>query len=198
VTPTYPTTTPLAPKVLADLLPRSVLVDTALVVGAAGLVGALAQWTIPFTPVPLTGQTLGVLLAGTALGWRRGALAMSLYLLGGLAGIPWFADHNSGYVGATFGYIVGFVVAGAVAGWLASRGNDRHVLAAYGSMAVAEAIIYLFGVSWLKVDLHVSWSQAIAYGFTPFILGDLVKAALAGLALPSAWRLVARATQAPR
>src|SRR5271154_2068141 len=102
-----------APVVLADLIPGSVARDMLLVVGAAAFVGLLAQISIrlSFTPVPITGQTLGVLLAGTALGWRRGAAAMALYALAGVAGVPWFAGRTSGYASASFGYIIGFFVA---------------------------------------------------------------------------------------
>jgi len=104
------------PLVLADLLPGTLLRDVLLVVGAAGFVGVLAQISIhlSFTPVPITGQTLGVLLAGTALGWKRGTAAMVLYTLAGLIGVPWFAGHESGYVGADFGYIVSFVLCAAL------------------------------------------------------------------------------------
>ena len=117
-------------RVLADVVPGTLLADTALVVGGAALVGALAQITIHlgFTPVPVTGQTLGVLLCGSALGWRRASLSMGLYIAAGLAGLPWFAGHASGYPVATFGYLLGFVLAGSVLGWLASRGNDRNVI----------------------------------------------------------------------
>jgi biotin transport system substrate-specific component len=95
------------PLVLADLLPGTLVRDVLLVIGAAGFVGALAQISIhlSFTPVPITGQTLGVLLAGTALGWKRGTAAMILYGLAGLAGVPWFAGHTSGYVGASFAVV---------------------------------------------------------------------------------------------
>ena len=104
--------------------------DVLLVAGAAAFVGALAQISIhlSFTPVPITGQTLGVLLAGTALGWRRAAAAMALYAIAGVAGVPWFAGHASGYVGASFGYIVGFFFAATACGYLAERGADRSVL----------------------------------------------------------------------
>src|ERR1700690_4067667 len=104
------------PLVLADLLPGTLVRNVLLVLGAAGLVGGLAQISIhlSFTPVPITGQTLGVLLAGTALGWKRGAAAMALYGLAGVIGVPWFAGHESGYVGASFGYIVGFVLCAAL------------------------------------------------------------------------------------
>jgi len=183
-------------RVIADVVPRSLMAEVVLVVGAAALVGLLAQIAIPlrFTPVPVTGQTLGVLLAGTALGWRRASLSMGLYVVAGLAGVPWFAGHASGYASATFGYLLGFVVAGSALGWLASRGNDRTVPRALVSMVLGEVLIYAFGVPWLAVSLHVSLVKALTLGLTPFVAGDLIKAALAGLALPSSWRLVERMT----
>ena len=109
------------PLVLADLLPGTLVRDVGLVVGAAGFVGLLAQISIhlSFTPVPITGQTLGVLLAGTALGWRRAAAAMALYAVAGVAGVPWFAAHSSGYASASFGYILGFFLAATLCGYLA-------------------------------------------------------------------------------
>jgi biotin transport system substrate-specific component len=186
-------------RVLADVVPQSWLVEVALIVGAAALVGALAQVSIhlSFTPVPLTGQTLGVMLVGTALGWRRAFVAMSLYLVAGLAGLPWYAGHAHGYAAsaASFGFIVGFVVAGPVLGWFASRGTDRNIIRAFVAMAIGDAIIFLIGVTWLKYDLHLSVSSAIAGGFTPFIGVELIKAGISGVALPSSWRLVDRMTK---
>jgi biotin transport system substrate-specific component len=184
-------------RVLADFLPRTLVADTLLVVGAAGLVGVLAQISIhlPHTPVPITGQTLGVLLAGSALGWRRAGLSMSLYLVAGLAGVPWFAGGASGYVGATFGYLLGFVAAGVLLGWLAAKGSDRNIVRAAISMVLAEVLLYVIAVPWLAIDLHVSIAKAISLGMWPFVAGDIVQAALAGVALPSAWRLVSRTTK---
>lgn len=178
--------------VLADLASDTLFADTLLVVGAAALVGLLAQVSIhlSFTPVPITGQTLGVLLAGSALGWRRASLAMSLYVVAGIAGIPWFAGHASGYPTATFGYLLGFVAAGALTGWLAERGNDRNVVRAAVSMVAGEVLIYAIAVPWLAVALHVTLFKAVTLGMTPFIAGDLIKAGLAGVALPSSWHLV--------
>ncbi len=190
----------LAPprRVLADLVSRSALTDLALIVGGAALTGALAQISIHlgFTPVPVTGQTLGVMLVGTALGWRRALAAMGLYVGAGLVGLPWFATHQSGYVGANFGYLIGFVLAGAALGWVAARGADRRIDRAFLAMAVGDAIVFLVGVTWLKFDLHVSVATAISLGFTPFIWGELIKAGVAGVALPSSWRLVDRAERA--
>jgi len=184
-------------RVLADAVPRSLVADAALVSGAAAFVGLLAQITIhlSWTPVPVTGQTLGVMLAGTALGWRRAALSMSLYVVAGLAGLPWFANHASGYVNANFGYLVGFIASASVLGFLAGRGSDRTVTSALGSMFIGELVVFAIAVPWLAGALHVSLSKAVALGLTPFVLGEAIKIALAGLALPSTWRLVDKAAQ---
>ena len=179
-------------RVLADLLPHSLVMDIVLVVAGASLTGLLAQWVVPFSPVPMTGQTLGVLLAGASLGAVRGGLSMVLYVGAGMIGMPWFAAGASGYPAATFGYLLGFIVAAAVLGAIAQSGRDRHVMQAIWAMFLAEAIIYAFGVTWLKVDLHVSWQLAVEYGFTPFIVGDLVKMVVAALMLPAAWQIIDR------
>jgi biotin transport system substrate-specific component len=182
------------PLVLADLLPGTLVRDALLVVGAAGFVGALAQISIhlSFTPVPITGQTLGVLLAGTALGWKRGTAAMLLYAVAGLIGLPWYADHQSGYVGASFGYIIGFVLCAALCGFLAERGADRSILKSVPAMAAGEIVMYGVGVLWLGLDLHVGPGKAISLGLTPFLAGDAIKAGLAALLLPGAWKLADR------
>lgn len=180
------------PAVLVDLIAGSLVRDACLVVGAACLVGLLAQVSIhlSFTPVPITGQTFGVLLAGTALGWRRGAAALSLYAVGGVAGIPWFAGHSSGYVGASFGYIVGFVLCAILCGYLAERGADRSIRKSVPAMVAGEIVIYGCGVGWLAASLHVGLAEAISLGFVPFVAGDAIKAALVAGALPGAWKLV--------
>jgi biotin transport system substrate-specific component len=182
------------PLVLADLIPGRLTRDCVLVVAGAGFVGLLAQISIhlSFTPVPVTGQTLGVLLAGTTLGWRRGTAAMLLYALAGIAGVPWFAAGASGYVGANFGYILGFILCALVCGRLAERGGDRRLLRSIPSMLVGEVLMYTVGVAWLAVDVHVGAGRAIALGLTPFIWGDVIKAALAALVLPSTWKLLGR------
>ena len=185
---TLPRRTPI---VLADLIPGTAVRDALLVVGGAGFVGLLAQVSIHLsgTPVPITGQTLGVLLTGTALGWRRGLAAMLLYAGAGLFGVPWFAGHASGYVGASFGYIVGFILCALVCGALAERGADRSLLGSIPAMVVGEIVMYGVGVTWLAFDLHVGAAKAISLGFTPFIAGDAIKAGLAALLLPTAWKL---------
>ena len=178
--------------VLVDLLPGALARDALLVVGAACLVGLLAQVSVhlSFTPVPITGQTLGVLLAGTALGSRRGAAAMAVYGFGGVAGIPWFAGHAHGYVGASFGYVVGFVLCAGVCGYLAERRADRSIAKSIPAMAVGEVVIYLCGVTWLALSLHLGIARALALGFVPFVVGDAIKAAMAAVMLPGAWKVV--------
>jgi biotin transport system substrate-specific component len=180
-----------SPLVLADLLPGAAVRDGLLVVGAAAFVGLLAQISIhlSFTPVPITGQTLGVLLAGTALGWWRAGAALVLYAVAGVVGVPWFAGHSSGYASASFGYIVGFMAAAVLCGYLAGRGADRSVLRSLPAMIAAEVVIYVFGLTWLAIDLHLGASATIADGLTPFLAGDAVKAAIAAGLLPAAWWL---------
>ena len=182
------------PLVLADLVSTSLLQDALLVAGAAGFVGLLAQisFHISGTPVPITGQTLGVLVSGTALGWKRGAAAMTLYGVAGVAGVPWFTGHASGYVGATFGYIVGFVLCAALCGFLAERGADRSLVKSVPAMVAGEILLYAVGVTWLGVSLHVGPHEAIVLGLRPFLIGDAVKAAIAAALLPGAWKLVAK------
>ncbi|MFG3204768.1 biotin transporter BioY [Streptomyces sp. NPDC048192] len=176
--------------VLADLLPASRVRDAALVVGGAVLTGLAAQVAVPVpgSPVPVTGQTFAALLVGTALGARRGFLSLALYALAGVAGVPWFADGASGAGMVSFGYVVGMLLASAAVGALARRGADRSPLRMAGTMVLGEAIIYAVGVPYLALAAHVSLTQAVALGLTPFLLGDALKAALAMGALPAAWK----------
>ena len=180
--------------VLADTLPAFAVRDVLLVAGFAALVGLLAQVVIPlpFTPVPITGQTFGVLLGGMALGWRRAVAGMAVYVGLGLVGLHWFAGGTGGVsvIGApSFGYLIGFIVAAAVLGRLAELRFDRNPLSVIGAMVVGNLIIYVFGVSWLMAAIHVDLAQGVALGLTPFLLGDAIKALLAAGLLPAAWRV---------
>ena len=182
--------------------PRMVLVpplsrraNLALILGASLFIALLAQVRIPlpFTPVPITGQTLGVLLVGAALGPWRGAAAVLTYLTEGLLGLPVFAGGGAGLahlLGPTGGYLVGFVAAAWVAGALAERRLDRRGRTAWLAFLLAEVALYLPGLAWLA--LYVGPQRALALGLYPFILGDLLKALLAGALLPTAWRWVGR------
>ncbi len=185
---------PTRRSVLADVVPRSLVADVLLVVGAAAFVGLMAQISFYIHPfvVPFTGQTLAVLLVGSTLGVRRALASMTLYVAAGLAGLPWFAGHSSGYSSLLFGYLLGFVLSVTLMSWLAARGNDRNVVSALGLFVIGELAIYALGVPWLAFDLHISLAQAITVGMTPYLIFDLVKAVFAGVALPSAWRLVER------
>ncbi|MGI5169738.1 biotin transporter BioY [Spirillospora sp. CA-253888] len=178
--------------VLGDLLPGSLARDLGLVAGAAVLVGVAAQIAVPIpgTPVPVSGQTFAVLLAGAALGPARAALGMLVYLLAGLAGVPWFADGQSGASMPTLGYVLGFVLAAAVVGRLAARGGDRTPLRTVGTMVLGTALMYAVGVPYLMASLGVDLGKALSLGVTPFLLGDGLKVLLAAGLLPAAWKLL--------
>ncbi len=183
------TTLSVRPRVLADLIPGGLVRDVLLVAGVAALTGLAAQIAIPLWPVPITLQTLTVLLAGAALGPMRGAAAMGLYLAVGAAGVPWFAQQNSGLAFPTLGYVIGFVVAAAVVGWLARRGADRTGVGAIGAMVLGHLGIYALGVPYLAIAIGVSLPEAVALGAVPFLVGDGLKILLAAGLLPAAWRL---------
>ena len=183
-------------SITAVALPRTTAISATLVLGFALFTALMAQIAIPlgFTPVPITGQTFAVLLAGAALGPRLGPASPALYWGMGAVGLPFYADANGGWdvaTGATAGYLVGFVVAAAVVGWLAERQQDREVWTAIPAFLLGSVIIHLFGVPWLASELGVDWVTAAELGSYPFIVGDLLKVALAGIALPVSWRLVA-------
>ena len=185
-------------RVLADLIPAfpgRAAREAALVLGGAGLTGLAAQISIPVhgSPVPVTGQTFGVLLVGAALGARRGAASMALYLLAGLLGVPWFAGGSAGSVHlATLGYLVGFILAGALVGRLAERGADRSPWRTAVTMVAGNLVIYACGVPYLALSAHLSAASALHYGLTVFLLGDALKILLAAGLLPGAWKLVGR------
>jgi biotin transport system substrate-specific component len=185
---------PAARPVLADFVAGSRVRDVALVLGGAALTGLAAQIAIPVpgTPVPVTGQTLAVLLTGAALGPWRGLASMLVYVLAGVAGMPWFADGRSGWGGPTFGYLLGMVAAAALVGALARRGWDRTPLRVIPTMVLGNLVIYGFGVSWLAASLNLSPAHAVDLGMRPFLLGDALKIAVAAGLLPAAWLLVGR------
>jgi biotin transport system substrate-specific component len=187
-------TAPSPPRpVLADAIPGARVRDVLLVVTGALLTAACAQisFHIPGSPVPLTGQTFAVVLVGAGLGARRGGLAMILYVALGLVA-PVYAggDQGTGVLfGASGGYLVGFVLAAYAMGFVAERGGDRRVVTAIVAFAVGQLLVFGIGVPWLKLDASLSWGAAIHEGFTIFILGGVIKALLAGILMPSAWRL---------
>jgi biotin transport system substrate-specific component len=150
---------------------------------------------IPGNPIPITGQTFGVLLVGGALGLRRGFAAVGLYVLLGVIGLPFFAEGKGGLSviwGASGGYLVGFVVAGAVVGRLAELGWDRRIGGALGAMLVGSVVIYAIALPWLKVMTGMTWQSTVETGLLPFVIGDTLKAILAAVLFPVAWWVVGR------
>lgn len=209
----------LLPRRVAAVAPAW-LRDLLLVAGGTALLilGAYVTVTVPavqlgqlYVPVneyvPLTLQTFGVLFSAALLGARRGVSATALYLLLGIAGLPVFAAgadgvHRAGLdtivgleagrivLGATGGYLLGFLVASAVVGRLAERGWDRRPARSLAAMAIGAAVIYLSGVTWLAVAAGLSVPDALVFGLWPFLPGDLVKLAAAAVLLPLGWRAV--------
>ena len=207
-------TAALAPRTLADLLPAPTVAsqritrDAALIGGFAALTAVLAQvkFSLGFTPVPITGQTLATLLAGTVLGWKRGAASQFVYWVAGIfMPFAWYANDETGSsisagwnyaIGTTAGYMVGFVLAAALVGALAERGQDRDLMTSVPAMLAGTAVIYTCGVSWLaiKLDIPVATGEtnAIGLGLVPFLIGDAIKLIIAGSAAPAVWRLLKR------
>ncbi len=184
-----------APRTLSDRLVRpGVLSSALLVLGGALFTALLAQVSIPlpFTPVPVTLQTFAVLTTGAALGSRKGALALLVYTLAGMAGAPVFAGGSGGAAtmfGPLGGYLIGFVVAAYLVGLLAERGWDRDgkvILA----MILGEVVMYAIAVPWL--GLYLGMAKAVTLGFVPFVIGDALKLLVASGLLPLTWRLVGR------
>jgi biotin transport system substrate-specific component len=188
---------------LAVLPHAGILADVLLVVLGAGLVAASAQVSLPlpFTPVPITGQTFAVVLVGGSLGAVRGTSSLILYLLAGMAGAPIYADGTHGWEvvsGATGGYLVGFVLAAALTGWLAEQRWDRRFSSSVAAMLTGNVVIYLVGLPWLAAVLDTGLEKTLEFGLYPFVPGDILKLYLAGALLPSAWRVVERLSPTDR
>jgi biotin transport system substrate-specific component len=167
----------------------------ALIVAGTLFVILATQIIVPTSPVPFTGQTFAVLLVGGALGFRRAALSLGLYLLIGAIGLPVFSRGGHGVdflLGATGGYIVGFVLAAALVGRLAELGWDRNLIGAVGAMLLGNIVIYAVGAPWLAVATKRTLVDAIAVGVTPFLIWDAVKILAAAAFFPAAWWLVGR------
>ena len=184
----------LVPITLAERINPRVR-HIALIVSGALLIFVTAQVYIARTPVPLTGQTFGVLVVGGALGARRGFAAVALYVLLGLVGLPFFAEGKGGaavILGATGGYLIGFMLAGAVVGRLAELGWDRHLGGSIAMMVLGSVAIYAIGLPWLAAVGGYSVRETIAFGLTPFIVWDAAKLAVAAGIFPAAWWLIGR------
>ena len=188
-----------ATSLRSSLIPRSTALSHAVLVvsGVLGL-AALAQIAIPVpgSPVPVTGQTLGVLILGTAYGSTLGTTTFAMYILAGIAGAPVFAgDGEHGLdriVGATGGYLIGMLVATFVLGQFARFRLDQKFLTALPSMLIGTITTFSFGLIWLHQYTGQSWSWTFEKGLTPFIVGEVLKIAIAGTSLPAIWRVVNR------
>jgi biotin transport system substrate-specific component len=192
-------------RVLADVIARpssrarAFALDAGLIVAGATIVALLAQVEIPLWPVPITGQTLGVIVVGAALGAWRGAAALGTYMLAGLAGLPVFAGFT-GTVAAvgkpSFGFVIGFILSAFVAGWFAERAWDRRPALAFVGFAAASVMPFLVGIPYMAFILNIvlgldySFGEVIEAGLLPFIVGGVIKAALAAAIIPGAWALV--------
>jgi len=173
--------------------PYNLLYDLLCLVGGTLFIALAARFAIslPFSPVPITGQTLAVLLTGVLLGSRRAGWCVLTYLVEGSAGLPVFAGGKAGIVyllGPTGGYLLGFVPAAMLAGWLAEKGWDRRFGTAFAAMVLGNVVIYICGLPWLAC--FVGTERVLVVGCLPFIPGDLMKALLATMMLPIGWRLL--------
>lgn len=164
--------------------------NVVLAVAGSLIVAAAAQVHVPMLPVPMTLQSLAVLMIGAAYGARLGAATLALYALEGAMGLPVFAGFKSGVMLASFGYVLGFIAAAYVVGALAERGWDRSPFRMFAAMLIGAAVLYVPGLLWLSA--WIGAEKAIQFGLLPFIPGDLVKAAIAALGFPAAWALLGR------
>lgn len=191
----------VAPLRSAVITRSTGLTNALFIVGGISFLSLLAKISIPVpgSPVPVTGQTLGVLIIGTTYGALLGSTTFALYLLAGVLGAPIFAPSESlpsyglaRLTSATGGYLVGMLLASLLLGYLADRRADQKFKTSYISLLSGTAIIFIFGVSWLKISLGMSWSAAIAAGLTPFILGEALKIAITATSLPLIWRKISK------
>lgn len=182
--------------VIDRFVPKSLVADIALVLAGTALTSVAAQLAIPNSPVPFTFQTLAVLLTASVLGAVRGALSMALYAIIGSIGLPVFTSAHSGVAylfGATGGYIIGFVLAALVVGFLAEKGWSASSIGMVGSYVIGSVIIYALGATWLTYSLlKGDWNTGLAAGVFPFLIWDAVKAFVAAAIVPEAWRIAQR------
>ena len=188
-------------QVLADrVIPGEGLLLDAARIAAANLLLVLCAWLavpLPWTPVPITGQTFGVLLVAVLLGSRRATIVLGLYLLEGLSGLPVFQPFGlpgaARLAGPTAGYLLAYPMAAYATGWLVERGAGDSVVRLTGALLTGEFVIFAGGCGWLATGMHFGWTRAIAAGLTPFLAGEAVKMALVVAAVHGAQRIRKRA-----
>ena len=169
--------------------------QVALVIGGTAFLALMAQIAVPVpgSPVPVTGQTLGALLLGSAYGASLGFTTFASYLLVGFLGAPVFASGAHGLsriTGATGGYLVGMLLASLLTGYLAGRKWDQKILTVIPTMILGDLVIFGAGLYWLHHSIHATWATTFKLGLTPFILGEVIKIAIASTAMPTLWRFV--------
>lgn len=181
-------------RVLADVLPGGLARDVVLVLATVLVLIGAGQVTIPlwWTPVPLSLGTFAVIATSAALGPVRGFASVAIYLAAGLAGAPVFAQQHSGWHFASFGYLIGMLVASPLVGYLAQRGWSRTVPTMALSAAIGSLVVYAFGAPWLMNFVGADFATALRLGVTPFLLGDALKIAAIALLIPAGWKLLDR------
>ena len=182
--------------------PRSTALTHALfIVGGVAFISAMAQVSVPVpgSPVPVTGQTLAALLVGTTYGARLGFTTFATYLIAGIAGAPIFAPSatsaNHGIdrvMGATGGYLIGMLAASLLLGYLADRKADQKFVTSFPALLLGEVVIFGIGLLWLHQSLGITWAKTLEFGFTPFIIGEILKIAIVGTSLPLVWRKISQ------
>lgn len=184
---------------LADrIFARGIIMDVVLVAAGAALTAIAAQVVVPLWPVPITGQTLAVLLVGSSLGALRGTLSMLLHAVLGIAGLPVFSEASSGMsiiLGPTGGYIIGFVFAAAFTGWIAQRSWDRKILRSILGFLGGTVVTFAIGLPWLSFTLGLNLEQTLNAGLYPFIIGGIVKMVIAASVMTLGWRFFEREDQ---
>lgn len=186
----------------ATVFPKSTaLTQASFIVGGTLFIAAMAQIAIPVpgSPVPVTGQTLAIYLIGTTYGARLGFITFATYLLAGVAGAPVFAAATGAtshglarLTGATGGYLIGMLVATLVLGALADRKADQKFKTSFPALIFGSAIVFAFGLTWLRSSLDLTWTQTISAGLTPFIFGEAIKIAITATSLPLIWRKISQ------
>ena len=175
---------------LADrIFSRSLATDLVLIAAGTAFTAVMAQLFIPIQPVPITGQTVAVLIVGSTLGAARGALSMTLYAVLGLF-LPIYSDASSGWAvlsGATGGYIVGFIASAALTGWLAQRQWDHKIFGGIASFLAGTAVTFVFGMAWLAFALGLDLEQTLAFGLYPFVVFGVVKAVFSAAVMRLIW-----------
>ncbi len=176
-------------------LEENIALDAVFIILGSVFVALSSQlaFYLPFSPIPITGQTFAVLFIGAVLGSRRGGLSLALYVLEGLIGLPVFAGGTGGMAiifGPTAGYLVGFIPAAILVGYLSEKGFSRNRISMFFTLLLGLTVIYLFGV--FRLLSFVEYEKVFILGITPFLVGDAIKTVMATILIPSGWKLIKR------